>query len=59
MFVLVTVLDVVEGFFGELPRKDSVRALSRKQIEELGARAMESASVTPTCRWRRPCEPEF
>lgn len=46
MLVLVTVLDVVEGFFGELPRKESVRALSRKQIEELGARAMESASVS-------------
>ncbi|NMM16010.1 MAG: hypothetical protein HHJ14_02400 [Cellulomonas sp.] len=45
MFVLVNVLDVLEGFFGELPSKATVLGLSREQIEELGELAMASASV--------------
>ena len=45
VFVLVNVLDVLEGFFGELPSKATVLGLSREQIEELGELAMASASV--------------
>jgi hypothetical protein len=43
---LVTVLDVLEGFFGELPDENSIRLLTRGQVDALGELVLESASVS-------------
>lgn len=43
--LVTTVLDVLEGFFGALPSKEDVRLLSRREVEELGDLAVESAEA--------------
>lgn len=43
----VTVLDVIEGYFGELPPPGAAHKLSRREIEELGDRIVESAEAHP------------
>src|SRR5664280_752946 len=42
----ITVLDVLEGFFGAVPDEAAVRALNQQQIEELGDLVVQSAAVT-------------
>lgn len=41
----VTVLDVLEGFFGGTPDEAAVRALDQHEIEELGDLAVQSAAA--------------
>jgi hypothetical protein len=42
----VTVLDVLEGFFGATPDEAAVRALNQREIEDLGDLALQSADAT-------------
>lgn len=46
----VTVLDVLEGFFGEIPDEAAVRALDQHEIEELGDLAVQSAAAQATAQ---------
>ncbi len=46
----VTVLDVLEGFFGGIPDEAAVRALDQHQIEELGDLAVQSAAAQATAQ---------
>jgi len=50
--VAVTILDVIEGFFGELPDPTSIRMLSRQEIENFGELVVESASASAG----QPCD---
>lgn len=43
----VTILDVIEGFFGEHPKPGDATKLSREQIVDFGERAVESANAQP------------
>lgn len=46
----VTVLDVLEGFFGGIPDEAAVRALDQHDIEELGDLAVQSAAAQATAQ---------
>lgn len=42
----ITVLDVLEGFFGAVPNEAAVRGLNQRELEELGGLVVQSAAVT-------------
>lgn len=44
---MVTVLDVIEGFFGAFPTRADVLKLSLAEVEELGELAVQSAEAQP------------